>query len=228
MRFDFITIFPHIFDSYFGESILKRAAEKRLVTFAAHDLRKWTSDKHRTVDDKPYGGGAGMVLMAAPILKAVDAVRGKMKGKRSKVIVFSAKGGQFNQKMAHEWAKRYDRLILIAGRYEGIDERVVTVLKAEEVSIGPYVLTDGDVAAMVVASAVTRLLPGAITLASLKEESHWSLLTKDETGGRGLEYPHYTRPEVLTYKGKKHRVPKVLLSGDHKKIAAWRKQKSGG
>lgn len=240
MRFDFITIFPNIFDSYLGESILKRAVQKKLVSFHAHDLRKWTTDKHRTVDDKPYGGGAGMVLMAGPILKAVDAVRGKVVGKKSKVIVFSAKGAQFNQKMAHEWAKKYDRLIFISGRYEGIDERVITALRAEEISIGPYVLTDGDIAAMVVASAVSRLIPGVLGKAeSLLEESF--SFGKSQIANRkstkrlaigavrlAREYPHYSRPEVLVYKGKKYRVPKVLLSGDHKKIAAWRKKEGGG
>lgn len=228
MRFDFITIFPQIFDGYLGTSILKRAQEKRLVSFHAHDLRAWTQDKHRTVDDKPYGGGAGMVLQALPILKAVEVARKEAKKKKTKVIVFSAKGKPFNQKLAYDWAKKCDQLILISGRYEGIDERVVKILKAEEISIGPYVLTDGDVAAMVVASAVTRLLPGAIRLESLQEESHWNLLKKKEAEGQGLEYPHYTRPEVLIYQKKKYRVPKVLLSGDHKKITAWRKQAAAG
>lgn len=222
MRFDLITLFPNIFDSYFGTSILKRAAQKKLASFHVHDLRTWTTDKHRTADDTPYGGGAGMVLMAEPILKAVDAITKKKKQSKTHVVIFSAKGKQFNQKMATEWVKKYDRLIFISGRYEGIDERVTTALKAEEVSIGPYVLTDGDVAAMVVTSALTRLIPGVIRLESLQEESHWNLLLKGEPAGKGLEYPHYTRPEIFTYRGKKYRVPKVLLSGDHKKIAAWR------
>lgn len=222
MRFDFITIFPHIFDSYFNESILARAQKKKLVSFHAHDLRKWANDKHNKVDDKPYGGGAGMVLKPEPILRAVDSVKSEAKSKKTKMIVFSAKGKPFNQKMAYEWAQKCDRLIFISGRYEGIDERVVIATKAEEISIGPYVLTDGDVAAMVIASAVARLIPGVIKLESLEEESHWNLLLENETGDTGLEYPHYTRPETLTYKKKKYRVPKVLLSGDHKKIAAWR------
>lgn len=225
MRFDFITIFPHIFDSYFGESILKRAAENNIISFHTHYLREWTNDKHRSVDDKPYGGGAGMVLMAEPILKAVDAVRKETSGKKSRVILFSAKGKPFNQKMAHDWATKEENLIFISGRYEGIDERVVKILKAEEISIGSYVLTDGDVAAMVVVSAVARLISGVITLKSLEEESHWNLLLEDEPKGKGLEYPHYTRPEILTHEGKKYRVPKILLSGDHKKIAEWRKEK---
>ena len=223
MKFDIITIFPHIFDCYLGESILGRAQNKKLITLATHDLRKWTSDRHKTVDGKPYGGGAGMVFMAEPILKAVDSIKKK---KKSKVGVFSAKGKPFDQKMAYEWTRKYDHLVFVTGRYEGIDERVVAALKAEEISIGPYVLTDGDVAAMVVISSVARLIPGVIRLESLQEESHWNLLVKGEPAGKGLEYPHYTRPEVLTFKGKRYRVPNILLSGNHKKIAEWRAKKS--
>lgn len=246
MRFDIITIFPKIFDSYFSESILGRAQKNKLIEIKVHNLRDHTEDKHKKVDDTPYGGGAGMVLMAEPILKAVDGVLNGKKSKKTKVIIFSAKGKQFNQKMAYDWSKKFDQIIFVCGRYEGIDERVVKVLKAdlsasaEEVSVGPYVLTDGEVPAMTVVSAVSRLIPGVIKLKSLAEESHWNLLLKKEArlrqgygevkekGGlapsvvEGLEYPHYTRPEVLEYKGKKYRVPKVLLSGDHKKIAAWR------
>jgi tRNA (guanine37-N1)-methyltransferase len=219
MRFDIITIFPKIFDSYLNESILKRAQEKRLIKIKVHNARDFARDKHRTTDDKPYGGGAGMVQMAEPVLKAVDKIKNqkskiKMTNQKSKIILLSAKGKQFNQNLAQKWAK-LDQLILISGRYEGIDERVKIALKAEEISVGPYVLTDGDVAAMTIISAVTRLIPGAIKFESLKEESHFK---------KELEYPHYTRPEVLTYKGKKYRVPKILLSGHHKKIAEWRKK----
>ena len=245
MRFDIITIFPKIFDSYFNESILKRAQAKKLVDVRVHNLRDFSADKkprtrastvrgrRQKVDDKPYGGGAGMVLMAEPILRAVErlgirnqelGIRGK---KKTKIVVLSAKGKQFNQKLAHDWSKKYERLTLITGRYEGIDERVKVILKAEEISIGPYVLTDGDVAAMVVISAVSRLIPGVIKLESLEEESHWNLLLKSEASaadGKGLEYPHYTRPEALTYRGKKYCVPKVLLSGDHKEIEDWRRK----
>jgi len=167
-----------------------------------------------------------MVLQAEPILKAFSKIEKKIKNKKKKVVIFSAKGKQFNQKVAYDWAKKYEEIIFITGRYEGIDERVRLALKAEEISIGPYVLTDGDVAAMVVSSAVSRLIPGVIRLESLKEESHWNLLLKKEKdkkiGEDGLEYPHYTRPEVLKYKGKNYKVPKVLLSGNHKKIEEWR------
>ena len=228
MRFDIITIFPNIFDSYLNESIIKRAREKKLVDIRMHDVRKFTIDKHKKVDDRPYGGGAGMVLMADPVLKAVDNItKGREKKLKRKVVVLSAKGKRFDQKLAYQWAKKLDEMILISGRYEGIDERVKIALHAEEISIGPYVLTDGDVAAMVVISAVARLIPGVIKLESLEEETHWNLLLEQEaktTEDQGLEYPHYTRPEVITYKGKKYRVPKELLSGDHKKIGEWRRK----
>ena len=227
MRFDIITILPETFGSYVDSSIIRRARASGIVKFKFHNPRDFVKDKHKTVDDKPYGGGAGMVLMAEPILKACGAIK---KEKRRKVILLSAKGKQFNQKIARGWAKKYKQIILISARYEGIDERVKTILRAEEISIGPYILTDGDIASMVLISALTRLLPGAIKWESLKEESHFNLLTtKEGIGGEGLEYPHYTRPETLKYKGKKYAVPKILLSGNHKKIEEWRRkhQKAG-
>ncbi len=229
MHFDIITVFPQIFDSYFGESILKRAIMDKKIIISAHNLRDFVHDKHKTVDAKPYGGGAGMVLKAESILEAVGTLlKNKRKHLRTSdvhIVILSAKGKKFTQKMAYGWAKKYDRIVMISGRYEGIDERVKKILKAEEISIGPYVLTDGDVAAMTIVSAVARLVPGVIKLESLQEESHWNLLLKKEKVApeeSGLEYPHYTRPEVLEYKGKKYKVPKVLLSGNHKEIADWR------
>lgn len=258
MKFDIITTFPKISDSYFGESILKRAQQDGKIEIKTHDLRMYTADKHKTTDSKPYGGGAGMVLMAEPILKAVEDIKSKVfakggsasggKSPKSKVVVLSAKGKQFNQKIAYDWAKKYGQIIFVSGRYEGIDERVIKILRAEEVSIGPFVLTDGDVAAMAVISAVARLIPGVIKQASLEEESYAVANTKHAVrhksrrlvgiptslpnkipGASGplaisqLEYPHYTRPEVLEWKGRKYRVPKVLLSGNHKEINEWRK-----
>ncbi|MEK9175622.1 MAG: tRNA (guanosine(37)-N1)-methyltransferase TrmD [Patescibacteria group bacterium] len=247
MTFDIITIFPKIFNSYFNESIVKRARAKKLIDIRVHDLRDYAKHKKslpakmrsfRRVDDTPYGGGAGMVMMAEPILRAVDAVVHKNKNNKTKIVLFSAKGKSFNQKIAHDWSKKYNRIVFVTGRYEGIDERATQILKKEykkdfeEISIGPYVLTDGDVAAMIVISAVSRLIPGAIRMESLQEESHWNMLLKTETKKlpttnyklqTTLEYPHYTRPEVLIYKSKKYSVPKVLLSGNHKKIAEWRK-----
>lgn len=233
MRFDIITIFPEIFDSYLNESILGRAQKEKLIEIKTYNLRQFSTDKHKKIDDKPYGGGAGMVLMAQPIIKAVQSIESKVKRKsasrRTKVIIFSAKGKPFNQKMAYNWVKKYKNFIFINGRYEGIDERVWQILKAQEISIGPYVLLDGDVAAMVVISALARLIPGAINWESLQEESYFNRLTKEETkrGLRGVEYPHYTRPETILYKGKKYKVPRVLLSGNHQKIAQWRKGKIG-
>lgn len=242
MRFHIITIFPDIFSSYLNESIIGRAVKNKIISIKFYNPRDYVrgnKSNYKPVDGKPYGGGAGMVLQAEPILRAFLRVEKKIKfnpsptppqrgwAKKIKIVVFSAKGKFFNQKMAYDWARKYEEIVFIAGRYEGIDERVRLALKAEEISIGPYVLTDGDVAAMVVSSAVTRLLPGVINLESLQEESHFNLLLKkeknNEAGENGLEYPHYTRPEVLEYKGKKYKVPKVLLSGNHKKIEEWRK-----
>jgi tRNA (guanine37-N1)-methyltransferase len=226
MRFDILTIFPNIFDSYFNESILKRAQVRKLIDIKIHNIRDTAVGKHKMTDDKPYGGGAGMVMMAEPVLRTIEKLKIKNKNSstKQKIIVLSAKGKQFTQKTAYQWAKKYNNVILISGRYEGVDERVKKALKAEEISIGPYVTTDGDVGAMMIVSAIARLIPGVIRLESLEEESHWNKLVKNETEKEALEYPHYTRPEVLEYKKKKYRVPKVLLSGDHKKIAEWRRQ----
>lgn len=236
MIFHIITIFPQAFDSYLKESIIGRTIKSGKIKVKFYNPRnfvKGSKSNYKPVDGKPYGGGAGMVLQAEPILKAFLNVEktihrqgGARKSKKRKVVVFSAKGKFFNQKIAYDWAHKYEEIVFITGRYEGIDERVRLALKAEEISIGPYVLTDGDVATMVVASAVTRLIPGAIRLESLKEESYWNLLLKKEKDGKigenGLEHPHYTRPEVLKYKNKNYRVPKVLLSGNHKDIEMWK------
>ncbi|MCX6702466.1 MAG: tRNA (guanosine(37)-N1)-methyltransferase TrmD, partial [Candidatus Wolfebacteria bacterium] len=136
MKFDIVTIFPGIFESYLNESIIKRAKEKKLIQIKTHNLRDFTKDKHKKVDDSPYGGGAGMVLKAEPILRAVSALKLKIKDQKSKIVIFSAKGKQFNQKMAYDWAKKYKRIIFVTGRYEGVDERARQILRAEEISIG--------------------------------------------------------------------------------------------
>lgn len=223
MKFDIITIFPDIFNSYFNESIIRRAQKSGKISINIINLRDFSKDKHNTVDEKPYGGGAGMVLMAEPILKAVGKIIGKKTNKlETKVVILSAKGKQFNQKIAYNLAKKYNQIIFISGRYEGIDERVKKILRADEISIGPYITMDGDVAAMVVVSTLTRLIPNVINWSSLEDESFLRKIISHEAKTGELEYPHYTRPEVLGYKGKKYRVPKVLLSGDHKKIAQWR------
>jgi tRNA (guanine37-N1)-methyltransferase len=219
MKFDIITIFPEAFLSYFATSILKRAQKQKLITIEVHNLRKWTSDRHKTVDDKPYGGGAGMVMKIEPIYRAVQALKSKIKKQKSKrpyVILFSAKGRVLNQAMVRKLARK-KRLILICGHYEGVDERVVRYIADEEISVGEYVLTGGEIPAMVVVDAVSRLIPGVLgKKESLKEESFI------RPGWR--EYPQYTRPETFKPKGKKKAwmVPQVLLSGNHKEIKAWR------
>ncbi|MDO8590419.1 MAG: tRNA (guanosine(37)-N1)-methyltransferase TrmD [bacterium] len=228
--FHIFTIFPESFRSYFETSILKRAQEKKLLKIKIYNIRDFAEGKHKITDEKPFGGGAGMVLKAQPIIEAVLNVlkritRSAGKQKKSKIIVFSAKGKQFNQKTAYDFSKKYTDIFLICGRYEGIDERVKLALNAQEISIGPYVLTDGEAPAMVVVSSISRLLPGAIRLESLQEESFFNTVLRKEKKG-ALEYPHYTRPEIFEFKGKKYRVPKVLLSGNHKKIAEWREKNS--
>lgn len=233
MRFNIITIFPKIFDSYFNESIIKRAQEKGKIKIRTWNLRDFAIDKKhqkslpakmrsfRRVDDKPYGGGAGMVLMAEPILRTIQKIK---PSKKSKIIVLSAKGKQFTQKMAYDWSKKFKNFIFITGRYEGIDERVTTILHAEEISIGPYIATDGDVGAMVIISALTRLIPNVINWSSLEDESFLRKNIRKETKIGELEYPHYTRPEILKHRGKQFKVPKILLSGNHKKIEEWREK----
>lgn len=218
MRFDIITIFPHIFNSYLNESILKRAQKKGLIKIKIHNLRDFSKDKYLKVDDRPYGGGPGMVIKIEPIVKAVEFVKSKIKNKKSniKVILFSPADKQFNNKMAAQLAKNYNHLILICGRYEGIDARVKKVienlkLKIENLSIGPYVLTGGELAAIILIDVVSRQIPGVLG----KEES-----IEEKRSGIGV--PVYTRPEVFIFKGKKYSVPKVLLSGNHKKIEKWR------
>jgi len=220
MQFDIITIFPEVFSEYFRTSIIGRAQKKGKIKIKIHNLRDFTSDKHRSVDDTPYGGGAGMVMLAEPIIKAVSKIRIKSRDKKVKVVLFSAKGKRFTQKYAVSFSKVYDQMILICGRYEGVDERVKTILKSDEISMGPYILTDGEIPSMLLVSAVTRLIPGVISKGSLDEES---FSDKDD---RLVEYPHYTRPEVLSYKSSKYEVPKVLLSGNHAEIYKWRQEKT--
>lgn len=210
MRFDIISLFPESFESYLGVSILKRAQKEKKIEIAVHDLRSYTTDKHRTVDDTPYGGGAGMVLKIEPLVRALSALKEKERGKNTRVILFSAKGKKYHQADAQRLSQ-YARLILIAGRYEGVDERVTEYVD-EELSVGDYVLTGGELPAMIVIDSVARLLPGVLGNAeSVETESH--------TEEGVVEYPQYTKPEV--FEGK--RVPEVLLSGHHAAIEAWRR-----
>ncbi|MDD5291397.1 MAG: tRNA (guanosine(37)-N1)-methyltransferase TrmD [Patescibacteria group bacterium] len=216
MQFNIITIFPEIFASYFNESILGRAQKNKIISIKIHDLRQWTRDKHRTVDDTPYGGGAGMVMKIEPLYEALQVLKRKTKNEKRKTILLSAKGKKWNQQLAKKYSK-FDEIILICGRYEGVDERIKKFVD-EEISIGDYVLTGGEIPAMAIVDSITRLLPGALgNAASAKDESH-------SVPGI-LEYPQYTRPEVFIAKGKKYQVPKILLSGNHKEIAKWREKK---
>ncbi len=209
LRIDVFTLFPEMFAGPFDESIIKRARAADQVEIAVHNIRDWTHDRHHTADDTPYGGGAGMVMMAPPIVDAVESVLGDDLP-RTRIIIMSAAGRLFRQETAHDLAAA-GRVALICGHYEGIDDRVASILNAEELSIGDYVLTGGELPAMVVADAVVRLIPGVIDAASVAEESH--------SGDEPLvEYPHYTRP--VEYRG--HRVPDILISGHHANIAAWR------
>lgn len=217
MRFDIITIFPNIFGSYSRESIIKRAQAKKLVKINIHNLRDYTKDKRKTVDDRPYGGGFGMVLMVEPIYQAVKDIKKRSRAKKRKVILLSAKGKKFDQKMAQRFSK-LDQLILICGRYEGIDERVAKYIADEEISVGDYILTGGELPTMIIVDTVTRLVPGVIAKGSLEEES----FSKEKY----IEYPHYTRPESVKINGQERKVPKILLSGNHQKIEKWQEKHS--
>ncbi|HDZ54700.1 MAG TPA: tRNA (guanosine(37)-N1)-methyltransferase TrmD [Candidatus Nealsonbacteria bacterium] len=223
IKFDIITIFPEIFDSYFQESLIKRALKKDLIRIKIHNLRKWTANRHQIVDDRPYGGGMGMVMKVEPIYKAVkDIKKLKTKNYKLKTVLFTPRGKKFNQKMAYQFSK-FDQLILICGRYEGIDERVAKYIADEAISIGDYVLMGGELPAMVVVETVARLIPGVLGKPQFLKERVPALPGR---AGRGfIEYFQYTRPEIFSpRKGAKWRVPKVLLSGDHKKIIEWRKK----
>jgi len=218
MKFDIITIFPDLFKGFVSESLLARAQKKKLIKINLHNLRKWTTDKHKTVDGRPYGGGAGMVLKVEPIYKAVKAV--KLNKGKTRIILLSAKGKTFTQKDAGRLAK-YNQIIFICGRYEGVDERVAKHIADEERSIGNYVLFGGEIPAMVIMEAVSRLIPGVVA----KEESIKNESFSDKEA-KVKEHPQYTRPEVFVLKGKKLSVPKVLLSGNHKNIEEWRAKNS--
>ena len=212
MRIDVLTLFPEMFDSPLGFSILKRAAEREIVEIVLSNIRDFAADKYNKVDDKPYGGGAGMVMMAPPVFDCFEYVK-KLSPEKPRVILLTPQGRKLDQPLVRELSNE-KRLVLIAGRYEGFDERIRIGLDAEQVSIGDYVLSGGELAAMVLIDAVVRLLPG-----SLGDEDS----AKDDSFSNGLlEYPHYTRPEVF----RDMKVPQILLSGDHGKIAEWRKQQS--
>ena len=218
MRFDVLTLFPTLFVGVFEESIVKRAVESGLVTIAVHNIRDHAMDKHHITDDEPYGGGGGMVMKPEPIFRAVEAVLGEevlptRRDDPTQLVLLSPAGRLFSQAIALELAA-HERLVLVCGRYEGVDERVRQHLATDEISVGDYVLSGGEIPAMVVVEAVTRLLPGALgdPLATVRD-SHASGL---------LEHPHYTRP--ADFRG--WAVPEVLLSGNHAEVARWRRQQS--
>lgn len=223
--FDIITIFPQVFDSFLKESFIKKAQEKGLIKIRVHNLRDFATDKHKTVDDRPYGGGLGMVLKIEPIFRALKSLakfkiqnsKFKIAEKKSKVILFTPRGKLFNQKLAYRLSK-LKRIIMICGRYEGIDERVAKYIADLKLSIGNYDLMGGELPAMVVIETVARLIPGVVGKPEFLKER----VTKEKGF---IEYAQYTRPEVFSpKKGVYWRVPKVLLSGNHKKIAEWREK----
>jgi tRNA (guanine37-N1)-methyltransferase len=224
INFHIITIFPKVFTEYFNTSIIKRAQQKKLVKINIHNLRDFTTDKHKTVDDKPYGGGPGMIFKADIIYRALSKIKNKQK-----IILLSPAGKQFDQKMAQKFSKLKE-IVFICGRYEGVDARVEKFVD-EKISVGPYVLSGGELPAMTIVEAITRLIPGVIKPESLQEES-FSISNSSKLVISGVkksdsEYPQYTRPEVLTIREKNAKikvlkVPKVLLSGNHQEIRKWR------
>jgi len=215
MRIDILTTVPEIIRGTVDQSILKRAQEKGILEVNAVNLRDYTFDKHRSTDDQPYGGGPGMVMMCGPVFKAVEALVNRSSGIKPRVLLMTPQGRTFNQKMAEEFAMD-SHLVMICGRYEGVDERIREHLVTDEVSVGDYVLTGGELAALIITDAVTRLLPGVLgDDASAVSESFSSGL---------LEYPQYTRP--ADFEGKL--VPEVLLSGNHAHIEKWRRETALG
>jgi tRNA (guanine37-N1)-methyltransferase len=230
IRFDILSLFPEAFTSYFQTSIIKRAQNKKLLIIKLHHIRDFATGKHKTTDEKPYGGGPGMVMKFEPIYGAIKHALANQPQKQrtaTRIIVLSAKGKQFTQQDAHRLSK-YKRLIIICGHYEGIDERVAKFCADEEICVGPYVLTGGEIPAMILVDAISRYVPGVLGKSeSLEQESF--------TAEKYKEYPHFTRPEKLLVRPLKKSlfdkqrvalVPKVLLSGDHKKINDWRKKHS--
>lgn len=220
MNFHIITLFPESFSSYINESILGRAIQDKKIKIKFYNPRDFTKDKFRHIDQKPYGGGPGMVIQAEPVIKAIEKaiinVKGRMKkvkikDPKVKIIFFSPSGKKFDTDYAKKTSKKFTDIIMICGRYEGIDARVKKVFKMEDISVGDYVLTGGELPAMVLIDSISRQIEGVLGNFNSREEERVSSSLV------------YTRPEVLEYKGKKYRVPKVLLSGDHKKIEEWKK-----
>jgi tRNA (guanine37-N1)-methyltransferase len=213
MHFDILTLFPQMFETPFQESIIERAITQGLISIAIHNVRDYATDKHRVTDDTPYGGGGGMIMKPEPIFQAVEGVLGKDTSPQVPIILLSPQGRLFDQKIAWELVN-HPRILLICGRYEGVDERVRAFLANDELSIGDYVLTGGEIPAMVVVDAVTRLVPGVLgDPAATRKDSHAEGV---------LEHPQYTRPAV--FRG--HGVPEVLVSGNHAAVDLWRRREA--
>ena len=210
MKFDIVTIFPSMIEAGLGEGVVSRGLERGLLNVAVHDLRRWTTDRHRTVDDMPYGGGPGMVMKAEPLMRAVSEIR-ETRGTPDSVVLLSPQGRTFTQAEA-ERLGRLEHIVLLCGRYEGMDERVRDMVATEEISIGDYVLSGGELAALVIVDAVSRLVPGVVG----DEQS----VAQDSFSRGLLDYPHYTRPAEIAG----HRVPDVLLSGHHADVRRWRRK----
>ena len=223
MKIDVITIFPKMFDSPFAEGMINRAINKDILKLSCHDMRQWAWNSYGAVDDNPFGGDVGMLIRADVIAKALDEVAGKAlkkdrKNEKQKVVLTSARGKRFTQEMAEEWSK-LDNLVIICGRYEGVDQRVGDFMVDEEVSLGDFVMTGGEIATMAMIDATVRLLPGVL---GKDESSKVESFSLNQNGERKIEFPQYTRPaEMLDMK-----VPEVLLSGDPKKIKEWQDKKS--
>lgn len=216
MRFDIITLFPNMFSGPFSESMMKRALDKKTIEINIHNLRDWALDSYGTVDDKPFGGGVGMLIRPEPVFNALESVKKDLDGSKTKIIMMSARGKRFTQEKAEEYAK-LDNLIILCGHYEGFDQRVSDFMIDEEISIGDYVLTGGEIPAMAITDSVARLLSGVLGKDESSQVESFSEIEIDGKKIRTTEYPQYTRPR--DFMGKT--VPEVLLSGDPKKIKEW-------
>lgn len=224
MTFHIVTLFPGAFDSYLGESIIKRAIEKKLIKVAFYNPRDFVkptkTQKNKAkpylrIDDRPYGGGPGMVMQAMPIVKAIEKAIRNATPKKTKLIWLSPGGTQFTNETASAFSKKYTDVVIVCGRYEGIDARVKKIFKMDDISVGPFVLTGGELPAMIIMDAAARQIEGVLGDFSSREET------------RNASPDIYTRPEILVYKKKAYKVPKVLLSGNHKKIDGWRLTRKG-
>ncbi len=214
MRFDVVTIFPEMFPGYLGQSLLSKAIEEGLVDVAIHDLRAWANDKHKSIDDRPFGGGPGMVIKVEPVVECVEEIQQRTR-EPGHLVLLTPQGRRLTQRVVEELTD-HPRLVMLCGRYEGFDQRVIDILKPDEISVGDFVLNGGEVASMVVIDTLVRMVPGVLGDERSNQDDSFS------SGNRMLEGAQYTRPRE--FRG--HVVPEVLLSGDHQRIARWRKEQS--